>query len=335
MEKFNNMAFQLITSEDIRQLTAERAGETKLGETIQSISEFSVEAMNASSARFVILGIKEDIGPRANLGRAGAHSAWDAFLPKFLNMQSNRFFNGSDCLIAGSIDLNGFANSNELGNLRAATSKIDQILTEILNTIHQANKIPIVIGGGHNNSYSNIKAAAINHPKGKINCINIDPHADFRPLEGRHSGNGFSYAFEEGYLNKYAIVGLHEGYNSENMLNALDEKKVSFTTFEDIFVRENMAFISAVEKELRVVNDGQYGIEVDLDALENIASSAQTPSGVSVTNARQFVHHAGSSSNACYLHLCEAAPSLSAHPDQVGKLLAYLVADFVKSRKNY
>jgi len=329
------MEFQLITSEAISQLTATRNGETKIGETIQVLSEFNAKALQLSSARFVFIGIKEDIGPRANLGRAGAHTAWDAFLPKFLNMQSNRFLNGADCLIAGSIDLNALTSSNELEDLRSATSRMDEMVTEVLNLIHQANRIPIIIGGGHNNSYSNIKAAAINHPNGKINCINIDPHADFRPLEGRHSGNGFSYAFEEGYLNNYSIVGLHEGYNSENMLKALNEKEVSFTTFEAIFIREEINFNSAISKELKVVNNDKYGVEVDLDAIENVASSAQTPSGISPTHARRFVHQAGASSNACYLHLCEAAPSLSAQPDQVGKLLAYLAADFVKSRNQF
>jgi formiminoglutamase len=329
------MKIQLITSEQISQLTAKRNGETKIGETVQSLTTFNVQALAESSARFVFIGIREDIGPRANLGRAGAHSSWDSFLPKFLNMQSNRFLNGSDCLILGSIDLNGLTDSNEIEDLRTATSKMDQIVTDTLSIIHQAKKIPVIIGGGHNNSYSNIKAAAINSESGKINCINIDPHADFRPLEGRHSGNGFSYAFDEGFLKHYAIVGLHEGYNSENMLNALDNKKVSYTTFEAIFILEEINFNSAISKELEAVNNDKYGVEVDLDAIENVASSAQTPSGITPTNARRFVHKAGASKNACYMHLCEAAPSLSNQPDQVGKLLAYLAADFVKSRNQF
>jgi formiminoglutamase len=35
-----------------------------------------------------------------------------------------------------------------------------------------------------------------------VNAINFDAHSDFRILEGRHSGNGFSYAYEEGFLKK-------------------------------------------------------------------------------------------------------------------------------------
>jgi arginase family enzyme len=38
-----------------------------------------------------------------------------------------------------------------------------------------------------------------------VNAINFDAHSDFRILEGRHSGNGFSYAYEEGFQ-KYFIL---------------------------------------------------------------------------------------------------------------------------------
>ncbi len=37
-------------------------------------------------------------------------------------------------------------------------------------------------------------------PLAQINSINLDAHSDFRPAEGRHSGNGFRYAEEDGYL---------------------------------------------------------------------------------------------------------------------------------------
>jgi formiminoglutamase len=72
-------------------------------------------------------------------------------------------------------------------------------------------KNPII--GGHNNSYGNIKGTAL--AKGKpVNAINFDAHSDFRILEGRHSGNGFSYAYEEGFLKKF-YFGLHENYTSK------------------------------------------------------------------------------------------------------------------------
>jgi formiminoglutamase len=48
-----------------------------------------------------------------------------------------------------------------------------------------------------------------------VNAINFDAHSDFRILEGRHSGNGFSYAYEEGFLKNILFFGLHENYTSK------------------------------------------------------------------------------------------------------------------------
>ena len=46
-----------------------------------------------------------------------------------------------------------------------------------------------------------------------VAAVNLDPHADFRATEGRHSGNGFSYAYMDGALGFYHVVGLHPGKN--------------------------------------------------------------------------------------------------------------------------
>jgi formiminoglutamase len=47
-----------------------------------------------------------------------------------------------------------------------------------------------------------------------VNAINFDAHSTFI-LEGRHSGNGFSYAYEEGFLKNILFFGLHENYTSK------------------------------------------------------------------------------------------------------------------------
>ncbi len=323
-----------MTTSDLTALIAYRDGEVKLGEQLQTIDSLSVENLKQVEAKFVILGVSEDVGPRANHGQAGAASAWEAFLPKFANMQSNRFLSGTNCLLLGELLLNQMVDSSDIDELRKSTKAIDDIVTNVLDIIYKAEKIPILIGGGHNNCYSLLKALAANTPQKHSNCINLDPHADFRALEGRHSGNGFSYAHAEGLLKNYAIVGLHEGYNSEAMYQQLNDKQVHFSTFESIFIREEISLSAAVSEALAKVNQSAYGVELDLDAVENIASSAQTPSGVSVSDARKYLHLSANHANAAYLHLCEAAPALSPRPDQVGKLLAYLVTDFIKSKNS-
>ena len=64
--------------------------------------------------------------------------------------------------------------------------------------------------------------------------------------------------------------------------------------------------------------------------LKKIPSSAQTPSGFSVNNTREFVNFFGQHKNVAYLHICEASPKKK-QQDQVGKLIAYLITDFMRA----
>ena len=84
---------------------------------------------------------------------------------------------------------------------------------------------------------------------------------------------------------------------------------------------------------LEFVNDNFFGIEIDLDAIPNIACSAMTMSGFSVEQLRQFISFFGKNKNATYLHICEGAPDLGEEKNNhlIGKLIGYLVTDFIKS----
>ena len=60
-----------------------------------------------------------------------------------------------------------------------------------------------------------------------------------------------------------------------------------------------------------------------------------TLSGFSVEKARHFIHQVGKEDNACYFHICEGAPELdlSNNNHLTGKLIATLILDFIKSKK--
>jgi formiminoglutamase len=212
--------------------------------------------------------------------------------------------------------------------------KIDREVAHLVCTIVKAGKIPIIIGGGHNNAYGNIKGTAL--AKGKsVNAVNLDAHSDFRILEGRHSGNGFSYAYEDGFLKKYFVFGLHECYTSKAVLDLLKktDDRVRFNTYDEIKVKRQKNFEQELFQALSFVKSDYFGVEIDLDSLPFVPSSAMTNSGFSIEEARQFVYHFGSHANACYLHICEGAPELenTGNPQLLGKLIGYLLTDFIKA----
>jgi formiminoglutamase len=216
---------------------------------------------------------------------------------------------------------------------------IDEEVEKLVKLITASGRTPVAIGGGHNNAYPLLKGAA----KGfvqiqklalpQINCINLDAHADYRPTEGRHSGNAFRYAEEDGFLQKYCVIGLHENYLQQNVwMDLVNNPFFDCITFEDIFIHEKRTFLQAVSHAIGFTDDNYAGIELDLDCIENVLSSAITPSGITPIQARQYINLCAAHAKPAYLHICEGATRLSSGKinEATGKLISYLVSDFIK-----
>lgn len=341
------------TREDLKRYGTPRSGETRLWERIQ-LPEDPSDPLSLSEehpASFVILGIPEDIGPRANLGQGGADKAWEAFLGKFLNVQSNRTISPERTLLAGTVrteDLMERAEGldkgkdEELAQLRGLTAELDLRVVDRISRVVEAGKCPIIVGGGHNNSYGALrgscealrKKGALSNSEG-MGCLNLDPHADLREHEGRHSGNGFTYAYEEGYLSKYAPIGLHRNYNPESILNRFDRDPEAFSPsyFEDMLRPEAMD--KAVEGGLDFIGAAPMGLEIDLDSVAGMAVSAETPSGFHENDLRRSLSTVLSRKTPSYVHIAEGAPDNKAdYRDHVGKYIAYLVTDVIRWSSN-
>ncbi len=338
-----NKVLKLYSKETVKNLVRTRQNEIKIGENVNSVLNDFVDELKNSIAQFVIIGIPEDIGVRANYGRGGANTAFKPALESFLNLQQNDFLKGETILVAGEVFVDDIMeqaqhlntkNKNDITHLRNLVSEIDNRLTTVIQQIITVNKIPIIIGGGHNNAYGNIKGTSQALNK-KINVINCDPHLDFRLAEGRHSGNGFSYAFTENYLDKYSVFAMHEQYNNQQSIQQFKENnsQLYFNTYESIFVREDIDFKTALHQSIGFVKNNSCGIELDLDAITNVPSSAKTSSGISPLQARQYVYQCAVQLNCTYLHIAEGAPILShiKADNKTGKLIAYLISDFIKA----
>ncbi len=343
--------FKFYSKEDILSLTKVRRFETKVGERLQYLKPNGEwpEVVQQSEAKYVLLGIPEDIGVRANYGTGGTATAWLSFLSSFLNVKSNDFFPGDNILLLGHfdfgdikflIDSNAYNPDELIEAYRHAVNIIDEEVENMLKVIAACNKIPIVIGGGHNNTYPIIKGVAkgLNKfgtiPLAQINCVNLDAHTDYGATEGRHSGNGFKYAEEDGYLGKYCIVGVHENNISQNILMDIHNNPfIDYITFEEIFIHERKNFIQAVAHATGFTEDSFTGVELDLDCIENVLSSAATPAGISALQARQYINFVATDCKVAYLHICEGATQLAdgRKDDSTGKLIGYLVSDFIKA----
>jgi formiminoglutamase len=311
---------------EIFHLVKQRVGEVKLGEKVQFIH--SLSSLHKSTAKFVLFGVPEDIGVRANYGIGGTHTAWLPALKTLLNMQSNSFLIGEEILILGHLEISEPADKS-MEALQNKVSTIDNLVYPIIEQIINANKIPIVIGGGHNNATGIIWGASLAHRR-KINVVNIDAHADLRKTEGRHSGNGFSYALQNGHLNLYHIFGLQQSYVHKDLPSYLnDMPNIKAFYFEDLLKSEH-----SIQKNWLEFVKGlpePCGLEIDLDSVANVLSSASSTSGFALNDIRCLL--LSSTKKFSYLHICEGATQLADGRQDLttGKTIAYLIGDFIKA----
>lgn len=345
--------FKAYTKKDLLQLTRLRRFETKLGECLQTTQDGNVHhALTATDAGYVIVGIPENIGVKANRGIGGTDSAWAAFLQAFVNIHSNDFLNGKEAMVLGHFDFSDMErlidntasdNDEKWEAYRHAVNTVDDEVEKVIKAIVGAGKIPVVIGGGHNNAYPLLKGSAKGLeqmqkiPLAQINCINLDAHTDYRPEEGRHSGNAFRYAESDGFLQKYCVVGLHENYLPQNVwMDIVNNPFIDCLSYEDIFIHEKRTFRQAVAHAIDFTDDNYVGVELDMDSIENALSSAVTPSGVTPLHARQYVTLCAAQAKVAYLHICEGAQHLANGKanEETGKLISYLVSDFIKMHKD-
>jgi len=346
--KIANLSFTMkylkpFTATNRDQLLNKRSKEIKFGEQVSVVTNSNsiYEQLVSLDVTYVIFGIKESVGVFANHGNLGTENAWEATLKSLLNIQSHAFTHAKSVLILGCLEFEEFQEKvntldpslkKSIKKARKMVNIIDAAVTHLVHQIVSAGKIPIIVGGGHNNAYANIKGTALALKK-PINAINFDAHHDFRSEEGRHSGNGFSYAFAEGFLKRYFIFGIHENYISEAISQTLKKlKAIQYTTFEAMSIRKPLDLQEEMTVALTHIADRHFGLEIDCDAIKNIPSSAITPSGFSSEQARQFVHFFGSEKKVRYLHICEAAPT-PATERQVGKLITYLITDFIRAKE--
>jgi len=315
-----------------------RKGEVKLGERLQFLSEPKLVADKLSSeVRFALLGIPESIGVMANYGSPGTETAWEAFIEHFANLQNNRFLDGGEILCLGTVQVEDLqVRAQELAHediqyytkLRSICQELDTRVCSLVEELIDAKLVPVLIGGGHNNSFPLLKAVSqsLGYPQG-IACLNCDAHADFRPLEGRHSGNGFSYAFYQGFLQRYYALGLHPQSNSEAMLKNMDlEPQVNYAMIDQC---QNMK--KAVDNALTFIERSPLpcGLELDMDAISMMPASAMSVDGISLSQARTYVRRATEALKPAYLHLPEAIAQTADQKRIVAKSLSHLVADFM------
>jgi formiminoglutamase len=288
--------------------------------------EAFLERTSSEGVRYCLIGIPEDIGVRANYGRPGADQAWEALLKFFLPTPTNRFFDLSKICMLGSLDISELIKDSsalEREDLCDLVEALDEIVELALAPIFSNGLVPIVVGGGHNNALPLMRAASKISPDNQVSVINIDAHADFRALEGRHSGNPFSYADLDEILNRYAVLGLNEFANAEKMLTRLDRRGWRYITAGNLDLDKLSSLLDYI-----LGDESAIGLELDLDVIGGMASSACNYCGLSFEETKKIFMQCNWAleQRLTYVHLPEGAPATRQDGTRlVGQTLAALI----------
>ncbi len=315
--KHKHFHFEVWSIDKLEDFLSVREGEWRVGQQLAK--------NELKKVKYVLLGIEEGMGPMANNGFSGSENAFSAFLSNFLNTQVHSRFPATEIQIVGSIKQN--VQFESVTQARTHVEELDAFVEEVLDSYLLNGQIPIIIGGGHNNALP-IMRWATKHSK--VHILNLDPHADCRKEEGRHSGNSFSIALHHKTIQSYSVLGLHEAYNNQFILDFLEKHRCFHTYFED-YLSQNRNLIKDLTHVIdNCETDSKLGIEIDMDAMAFMPSSAFSPSGWSVNEVRAFCLELSRFKNhIAYLHLPEAAPKTELEKKVVGKTLSYFVRDFI------
>ncbi|MFC3093474.1 arginase family protein [Alteromonas sediminis] len=332
-----------LTPEFLRPLQCERAGEDHVADVIRVASanlslEDNLKQAYADGVNYILLGVPEDIGPRANVGQGGAMQGWPLFLQTCLRRQANQFFDWRQCMVLGALDLSDLqeaAQGASIEQYRQLCERVDERVSAIVKRVFELGMEALVIGGGHNNAYPLIGALS-EVSDGQVACCNLDPHADMRALEGRHSGNPFSYAYQHGYLGYYHVMGLHEQKNNQATLDLLTQSVGGFTSYQSLFVEKLTSFERAVQdvKQEMAEKGMPVGIELDVDTIKYTPASAYSVSGFTLEQASYYLNHMAQLAGVRYCHICEGAVAEMDTRDavHVGQTLTELVYSFLIGR---
>lgn len=341
---------------DLRAMTSGRAGETRLGEVMRACDS---DGHLPPGTRVAILGIPEDVGVRANLGRPGTRRMWREALRALVHMQSNAAIDASSMAVAGTVDVRDIERegkaadrafaaarreaalggrraaravesaATQLRRLRELCAEIDGRVETVIANIRDAGAVPVAVGGGHNNALG-ILAGCARYARCAMRCVNVDLHGDCRAMEGRHSGNPFSYALHGGVLERYAVIGLQECTASATVMDALRDPRMRAFTLDAMLRGEN-DLAGSIDGAVTHVGSGPATLEIDIDCVPGAPASATAASGLSPRELRMCAARLSRELDLHAAHIAEGAPGLGPWTDgMLAKLVAELICDIAK-----
>ncbi len=291
------------------------ADDPRIGHFIARVpSDYPEEAIVA------IAGFPVDDGVRINGGRVGAAHAPDDVRSTLYSMTpDSRSARQHASVLERTIDVGNLRTGRSLAEKQAA-------LGSFVASCLSAGVVPVILGGGHETAYGHFLGYVdAGRP---VNIVNVDAHADVRPLLGDqgHSGSPFRQALEHesARCQSYTVAGLQPGRNATAHMDFLERHGA-----EKIWA--DATTIEGLTSSLAPSEGGPVMLTIDLDAVDHSYApgvSAPTVDGLEQQLVVDFALRAGAAPSVSSFDLVEANPLVDEGGRTV-RLAAHIIWTFL------
>jgi formiminoglutamase len=271
------------------------------------------------NTRAVLIGFPSDEGVSRNGGRPGAAGAPEVIIQKLMKLTPHP--RRADIHTAFMEKTAGPEFITCSGDVESDQQKLGDRLAPLL----EKGIIPVILGGGHETSFGHF----LGYTKAGIaaDIINIDAHADVRPLkDGRaHSGSPFRQAIthDSGLCRSYNVFGLNPA--------SLASAHLAFVEKHGAARLESPVIATQVQEWLHQSGSDRIMATMDMDVVcqaDAPGVSAPNASGIAKEDWLQIAFELGKNPNVSSFDLCEVNPLLD-RDDQTSRLAALTIWNFL------
>lgn len=258
-------------------------------------------------ADIVLLGIPADKGVELGGGRPGAARGPDAFREALLCLGTTY-----DAEHAIDFDHLRLADAGNIDVIEDEVAANHERLAEATADLLDIGAVPVIIGGGHDNTFGSVKALMAKNSS--VAGINVDAHLDLREVvDGRiSSGTPFRRIIQELQLPGDNLVefGLHANVNSKVHMDYAEKQGVQYWTRGQL--REQIS-ATIFHDELQRLSSRAHTlfVSIDLDAFAAAFApgvSAPGTEGFTPEEGRQLAFAAGRHPGVRLFELMELNP---------------------------
>lgn len=292
------------------------------------VQEIYFEERDYDKATHVLVGCPQHEGVYRNNGRIGAAEAPNKIRQQLYKLQVEKdipvkLFDAGN-VITDLFDSSEITDFPDLNQKPDALEEIHNRLSTVVAEFLRDDKKVIVLGGGNDISYADVRALA--ETNRNISAINIDAHLDMRMADEMTSGTPYRKLIEDDFLSPHQFYefGIRPESNGAYYVENAEELGVNVHSLEDV-LKEGVR--PAFQHILGQIGSRPFFLGLDMDSIQASDApgvSASSPLGFSAREVMSCIHQARRKENLKVFEITEVNPRYDID-DRTVKLAAQFV----------